>query len=212
MTTRGFELQSSCIRSSYLIHQAIGPYSCYIIDFIVHVSSHFLHSTLHCSCFISFPLIHFIDHVSFLFPLVHSPSHSFHLPQSISIIFTLSGCTHITWSFNLIVSFTFQSIPSLEINDLECFQIIFQSQIDIHYVKLNSGGFTTPCLFILNKKYSNCLDCQKYFVCKRFTVKTFLCSLKFVIQIYLKHNNIKIFVKKYPDNCLVLPVQERYKT
>ena len=62
---------------------------------------------------------HFIDHVSFLFPSVHSPSHSFHLPQSISFMFTLFGCIHITWSFNLIVSFTFQPIPSLEINDLQ---------------------------------------------------------------------------------------------
>ena len=61
---------------------------------------------------------HFIDHVSFLFPSVHSPSHLFHLPQSISFMFTLFGCIHITWSFNLIVSFTFQSIPFLEINDL----------------------------------------------------------------------------------------------
>ena len=61
---------------------------------------------------------HFIDHVSFLFPSVHSPSHSFHLPQSILFMFTLFGCIHITWSFNLIVSFTFQPIPSLEINDL----------------------------------------------------------------------------------------------
>ena len=61
---------------------------------------------------------HFIDHVSFLFPSVHNPSHSFHLPQSISFMFTLFGCIHITWSFNLIVSFTFQPIPSLEINDL----------------------------------------------------------------------------------------------
>ena len=56
---------------------------------------------------------HFIDHVSF--SLVHSPSHSFHLPQS---IFTLFGCIHITWSFNLIVSFTLQPIPSVEINRL----------------------------------------------------------------------------------------------
>ena len=31
---------------------------------------------------------------------------------------TLFGCINITWSFNLIVSFTFQPIPSLEINDL----------------------------------------------------------------------------------------------
>ena len=61
---------------------------------------------------------HFIDHVSFLFPSVHSPSHSFHVPQSISLVFTLFGCIHITWSFNLTVSFTFQPIPSLEINNL----------------------------------------------------------------------------------------------
>ena len=61
---------------------------------------------------------YFIDHDSFLFPYVHSPSHSFHLPRAISFIFTLFGCIHITWSFNLIVSFTFQPIPSLEINDL----------------------------------------------------------------------------------------------
>ena len=66
---------------------------------------------------ISFSL-HFIDHVSFSLPSVHSPSHSFHLPQSISFISTLFGCIHITWSFNLIASFNFQPIPSLEINDL----------------------------------------------------------------------------------------------
>ena len=61
---------------------------------------------------------HFIDHVSFLCPSVHSPSHSFHVPQSISLVFTLFGCIHITWSFNLTVSFIFQPISSLEINDL----------------------------------------------------------------------------------------------
>ena len=60
---------------------------------------------------------HFIDHVSCLFPSVHGPSHSFYLPQSISFMFTSFGCIHIIWSFNLIVSFTFQPIPSLEIND-----------------------------------------------------------------------------------------------
>ena len=32
-------------------------------------------------------------------------------------MFTLFGCSHSTWSFNLIVSFTFQPIPSLEISD-----------------------------------------------------------------------------------------------
>ena len=63
--------------------------------FIVHVSSHYLD----------------IDHVSFLSPSAHSPSHSFHLPQSISFMFTLFGSIHITWSFNLTVSFTFQPIP-----------------------------------------------------------------------------------------------------
>ena len=123
-----------------------------------------LHYQLHCPCFISFPSVHtslfifhfisfslhFNDHVSFLFPSVHSPSHSFHLPKSTLFIFILFGCIHITWSFNLIVSFTFQSILSLEINDLlvsldKCLIL------DIHYLKLNSGGFTTPCLFILNK-------------------------------------------------------------
>ena len=90
------------------------------------------HYRLHCSCFMLFPSVHtslivfhfislsthFIDHVSFLFPSVHSPSHSFHLPQSILFMFNLFGSIHITWSFKLIVSFTFQPIPSLEINDL----------------------------------------------------------------------------------------------
>ena len=89
------------------------------------------HYRLHCSCFMLFPSVHtslivfhfislsthFINHVSFLFPSVHSPSHSFHLPQSILFMFNLFGSIHITWSFKLIVSFTFQPIPSLEIND-----------------------------------------------------------------------------------------------
>ena len=61
---------------------------------------------------------HFIDHVSFLFPSIHIPSDSFHVPQSISFIFTLFDCIHITWPFKLIISFTFQPILSLEINNL----------------------------------------------------------------------------------------------
>ena len=91
-----------------------------------------LHYQLHCSCFILFPSVHtslfmfhlisfnphFIDHVSFLFPSVHSLFHSFYLPQSISFIFALFGCIHITQSFNHIASFTFQPIPSLEIKNL----------------------------------------------------------------------------------------------
>ena len=97
--------------------------------------SHYLLSQhrLYCSCFTLFPSVHtslimfhfislsphFINHVSFLFPSVHSPSHSFHLPQSILFLFTLFGCIQIIWSLKLIVSFTFQPIPYLEINDLQ---------------------------------------------------------------------------------------------
>ena len=126
-----------------------------------------LHYQLRCSCFILFLSVHtslfmfhlislspdFIDHVSFLILLVHSPSHSSHLPQSISFMFTLFGCIHITWSFNLIVSFTFQPIPSLEINNLQVSLDKFLI-LDIHYLKLTFSVFTTPCLFILNKKYN----------------------------------------------------------
>ena len=73
--------------------------------FIVHVPSYFLQSKLHWSCFI---FISFSPQaISFI-----------HLTQSISFIFILFGCIHITWLFNHIVSFTFQPIPSLEINDL----------------------------------------------------------------------------------------------
>ena len=76
--------------------------------------------TLSTSLFI-FHLIsfspHFIDHVSLFFPSVHSATHSFHPSQSISFIFALFGCIHITWSFNHIVSFTFQLISSLGISD-----------------------------------------------------------------------------------------------
>ena len=81
-------------------------------------SCHLLHYRLPCSCFILFPLVHtslfmfhlssvsphFIDHVSFLFSSVHSPSHSFHLPQSISFIFTLFGCT--LHGYSTILSFS----------------------------------------------------------------------------------------------------------
>ena len=125
-----------------------------------------LNYQLHCSFFILFPPVHtllfmfhlisvsphFSDHVLFLFPSVQSPSYSFHLPQFISFIFTLFGCIHITWPFNLMVSSTFQPIPSLEINNLQVSLDKFLI-LDIYYLKLSSSGFTTPCLFILNKKY-----------------------------------------------------------
>ena len=50
------------------------------------------------------------------------------------------------------VSSTFQPIPSLEINNLQVSLDKFLI-LDIYYLKLSSSGFTTPCLFILNKKY-----------------------------------------------------------
>ena len=114
--------------SLFMFHLiSFGP--CFIVSF----SYYFLQSTLHWSCFIF---------ISF------SPqSISFYLPQSISFIFTLFGCIHITWSFNLIVSFTFQPIPSLEINNLQVYLDIFLV-LNIHYLKLSSGGFTTLVLII----------------------------------------------------------------
>ena len=77
-----------------------------------------LHYQLHRSCFVLFPSVHtslfmfhiisfspgFIDHVSCLFPSVHSPSLSLHLPQSISFIFTLFGCIHILHLHSTILS------------------------------------------------------------------------------------------------------------
>ena len=85
-----------------------------LLSFVVDVT---LSTSLFMFHLISFSP-HFIDHVSLLFPSVHSPSHSFHLSQSILFIITLFGCINITWSFNHIVSFTFQPIPSLGISDL----------------------------------------------------------------------------------------------
>ena len=107
---------SGCCRISSGWCFALFCGGCYIIDFTVHVSSHVLQSTLHCSCFILFPSVH--TSLILLFPSVDSPSHSFHLSQSKLFIFTLFGYINITWSFNHIVSFTFQPIPSLGISDL----------------------------------------------------------------------------------------------
>ena len=99
---------------------------------------------------------HFIDHVSFLFPSVHNPSHSFHLPQSISFMFTLLfGCIHITWSF--IVSFTFQPILSLEINDLQVslVEFLILDRYSLYtWSEADLQCFVTPYLFTLNKKYN----------------------------------------------------------
>ena len=78
---------------------------CYIIDFIVHVSSYFFQSTLHCSCF----MVIFISpqFISFISPITVHLIHIY-----------VFGCIHITWSFNHIVSFTFQPIPSLGVRNL----------------------------------------------------------------------------------------------
>ena len=98
---------------------------------------------------------HFIDHVSFLFPSVHNPSHSFHLPQSISFMFLLFGCNHITWSF--IVSFTFQPILSLEINDLQVSldEFLISDRYSLYtWSEADLQCFVTPYLFTLNKKYN----------------------------------------------------------
>ena len=66
---------------------------------------------------LTFHLISSVHTSLVMFHFLQSTAHliSFHLPQS---IFTLFGCIHITWSFNLIVSFTLQPIPSVEINRL----------------------------------------------------------------------------------------------
>ena len=89
------------------------------------VMFHFLQSTAH--------LIHFI---------YHSP----YLPYL--VVFILHG--HST-----LLSVSLYSQSRLwKLTAYECLQINFKSQIDIHYLKLNSSGFATPCLFILNKKYN----------------------------------------------------------
>ena len=89
-----------------------------IIDFIVCVSSNFLQSTIHCSCFISFPsvytslfMLYFISirqqSVSFISSIIVHLIHIYHI-WSYSI----------TLSVNLIVSFTFQLILFLDFNNL----------------------------------------------------------------------------------------------
>ena len=120
---------------------------CYIIDFIVYVSSHFLRSIFHCSCFISFSSV------------------------------------HNSFSYFIFIPFSPQSISSNLI------------KIDIHYLKLNSGGFTSPCLFILNKKYSRKNPSHG-------TVK----SLKFIFQI--SHNDSRTNT----PGCRQVMKKSRWKT
>ena len=80
-------------------------YTCYIINFIDHVSSYFLQSSLHCSCFI---FIVFSPHsISFVSPT------TVHLLQIYFIWL---------YSYYMVIQpycqFHFQSILSFEINDL----------------------------------------------------------------------------------------------
>ena len=139
---------------------------------------------------------HFIDHVSFWFPSIHIPSHSFHVPQSISFIFTLFDCIHITWPFKLIISFTFQPIPSLEINNL----LVPSDKyliIDRYYLKLTCGGFTTPRLFILNKKYnSDCTGKQESKVSYNtdYIFLVWLTSLAMIEKRSKRRRKIEIFI------------------
>ena len=83
---------------------------CYILDSIVHVSSHF-----HTSLFVFYLIFfspHFIDHVS-----IHVIQSTVHLIHVYLPYFVVAFILH-TLSFNLIVSFTVQPLQSLEINDI----------------------------------------------------------------------------------------------
>ena len=117
----------------YLIRQ------CYSIDFTVHISSHFLQSTLHCSCFIFYFLQSAVHLIYFIY---HSPPHLY-LPYLLH-----------SWSFSLIVRFTFQPIPSLEINNLRLSLDKYLIWDRYSLLEAELRGFTTPCLFVLSKKYN----------------------------------------------------------
>ena len=86
----------------------------------------------------------FIVHVSFYF-----------LQSSVHLIHIYRIWFH-TLLLYLIVSFTFQPIQYFKINDLQV-SLDKVLILDIQYLKLYSGVFTTPCLFISNKKYNKVL-------------------------------------------------------
>ena len=122
-------------------------------------------------------------HVSFLFPSVHSSSHLYLRGSNLDLLcvrqsdaapfckkyaklhfdakhsFCRLDPVYGIWlhSYYIVIQpycqFHFSVNPSLEINGLRMSLYKFLI-LDIHYLKLNSGGFTTPCLFILNKKYN----------------------------------------------------------
>ena len=120
---------------------------------------------LHCSYFISFPSVHtslfmfslisfsphFIDHVSFF--ISFSPqSISFISSTIVQLIYIYLIWLH-SWSFSLIVRFTFQPIPFLEINNLRLSLDKYLILNRYSLLEAELRGFTTPCLFILSKKY-----------------------------------------------------------
>ena len=78
---------------------------CYMIDFIVQVSSHFLQSALHCSYFISFPSVHtslLIFHLISFSPhfIIHVSSHFFQCALYCSC-FILFPSVHLIHFINL---------------------------------------------------------------------------------------------------------------
>ena len=91
---------------------------------------------------------HFIDHVSFYF--LHSTVH---------LIYFINIHIYHIWlhSYYIVIQlycqFHFSANPVLKINDpqVSLDQVLI---LDIHYLKLNSGGFITPCFFISNEKYN----------------------------------------------------------
>ena len=92
--------------------------------------------SVHTSCFISFPSTHFIIHVLFYFIPVHSPSNQFNLPQSMSFTFTMFVYTHMTLSFNLVVSFTFQLTPSPEIKGYLLYKTLLSQNVSSEALRI----------------------------------------------------------------------------
>ena len=112
----------------------------------------FLQSTLHCSCFISFPSVH--TSLCFIFISFSPQSISFISPTTVHLIHIYLIWLYLTWLFDHIVIFTFQPIPSLEINDLLVSLDKFLILDRYSLLEAELWCFITPCLFILNKKYN----------------------------------------------------------
>ena len=116
-----------------------------------------LHYRLQCSCFILFSSVHtslFVLHCYFLQSTVHLIHFTYHSPFRSYLPYLVAFILH-GHSTILSVSLFGQSFL-WELATYECLWINFWSWIDVHYLKLSSGGFTAPCrLFILGGKYSS---------------------------------------------------------